>query len=185
MTRIVAGRLGGRRLVTPRGEVTRPTSERVRAAIGNVLTAAGGVDGASVLDLYAGSGALGLELLSRGAAAVTLVERDRAALTAIRANVAALGVSAAVTVVASDVAAFVRLPGPAFDVVVADPPYELAIQTLHALVADLFAAGRVHAGTDVLIERAARSGDIVWPEPLRAGRSRRYGDTVVHAATVV
>ncbi len=185
MTRIVAGRLGGRRLVTPRGEVTRPTSERVRAAIGNALTAAGGVDGASVLDLYAGSGALGLELLSRGAAAVTLVERDRAALTAIRANVAALGVSAAVTVVASDVAAFVRLPGPAFDVVVADPPYELAIQTLHALVADLFAAGRVHAGTDVLIERAARSGDIVWPEPLRAGRSRRYGDTVVHAATVV
>lgn len=156
----------------------------MRAAIGNALTAAGGVEGASVLDLYAGSGALGLELLSRGAAAVTLVERDRAALSAIRANVDSLGVSAAVTVVAADVAAFARLPGRSFDVVVADPPYELASADLLTVLTHLHSAGRVHSGTDTLIERAVRSGEIDWPAPFRAGRSRRYGDTAVHAATV-
>lgn len=184
MTRIVAGRFGGRRLSTPRGGTTRPTSEKVRAAIGNILTAGGGLAGASVLDLYAGSGALGLELVSRGAAAATLVERDRAALTAIRTNVTALGVESLVTVVASDVAAFARLPGSAVDVVVADPPYDLAALAIEALLADLHTSGLVHPGTDVLIERAVRSGDIGWPPPFRTGRSRRYGDTAVHMATV-
>ena len=103
--RIVGGIWGGRRLLTPAGETTRPTSEKVRAALASSLTAAGGLDGARVLDLYAGSGALGLELVSRGAASAVFVERDRAALTALRANVAALGgrrpgpVSAELTVV--------------------------------------------------------------------------------------
>ncbi|HEY4991434.1 MAG TPA: RsmD family RNA methyltransferase, partial [Nakamurella sp.] len=91
MTRIVGGRWRGRRLATPAGGTTRPTSEKVRAALANSLTATGGLVGAAVLDLYAGSGALGLELVSRGAASAVFVERDRAALLALRANVAALG----------------------------------------------------------------------------------------------
>src|SRR6478752_2288314 len=91
MTRIVGGRWGGRRLQTPAGETTRPTSEKVRAALASSLTAAGGLEGARVLDLYAGSGALGLELVSRGASSAVFVEQDRAALVALRANLAALG----------------------------------------------------------------------------------------------
>jgi 16S rRNA (guanine966-N2)-methyltransferase len=182
VTRIVGGRFGGRRLVTPRGEVTRPTSEKVRAAIGNALTAGGGLEGAAVLDLYAGSGALGLELLSRGAATVTLVERDRGALEAMRANVRALEVAAAVTVTPSDVAAFARLPGPAFDIVVADPPYAVDADQLTAALADLVRGGRLRPGADLLIERAHRDGELAWPPPLRPVRSRRYGDTVVHIA---
>ena len=94
MTRIVGGRWRGRRLATPAGGTTRPTSEKVRAALASSLTATGGLVGAAVLDLYAGSGALGLELVSRGAASAVFVERDRAALLALRANVAALGRSA-------------------------------------------------------------------------------------------
>ena len=89
MTRIVGGTLGGRRLVTPPGAGTRPTAEKVRAALANSLQATGGLDGARVLDLYAGSGALGLELLSRGASTAVFVEKDRAALTALRSNAAA------------------------------------------------------------------------------------------------
>src|SRR6478609_1837946 len=91
MTRIVGGIWGGRRLVTPTGETTRPTSEKVRAALASSLYATGGLDGARVLDLYAGSGALGLELVSRGASSAVFVERDRAALTALRANLTTLG----------------------------------------------------------------------------------------------
>ena len=91
MTRIVGGRWGGRRLATPAGDTTRPTSEKVRAALASSLTATGGLDGARVLDLYAGSGALGLELVSRGASSAVFVEHDRAALVALRANVTTLG----------------------------------------------------------------------------------------------
>jgi 16S rRNA (guanine966-N2)-methyltransferase len=180
VTRIVAGRFGGRRLVTPRGEITRPTAEKVRAAIGDALIAGGGLAGAAVLDLYAGTGALGLELLSRGAASVVLVERDRTALAAIRANLGALGVAAAVTVVPADVSAFARLAGPAFDIVVADPPYGLPADELARVLADLHGAGRLRSGADILIERASRDGEPDWPAPLRAVRSRRYGDTAVH-----
>src|SRR6476469_2172008 len=90
MIRIVGGLWGGRRLLTPDGDTTRPTSEKVRAAMASSLTAAGGLDGARVRDLYAGSGALGLELVSRGASSAVFVESDRAALAALRANVTTL-----------------------------------------------------------------------------------------------
>jgi 16S rRNA (guanine966-N2)-methyltransferase len=179
VTRVVGGVYGGRRLVTPRGQTTRPTSEKVRAAIGNSLQASGGLAGAAVLDLYAGSGALGLELASRGAATVVLVERDAAALAAIRANVQQLGV-AGVRVVPSDVAAFARTVGPAFDIVVADPPYDLATADLAAVLRDLWHSGRLRLAADLMIERAHRHGAFEWPEPLRGIRTRRYGDTVVH-----
>jgi 16S rRNA (guanine966-N2)-methyltransferase len=178
VTRIVGGRWRGRRLVTPRGETTRPTAERVRAAIANALAATGGLDGAAVLDLYAGSGALGLELASRGAARVVLVERERAAQSAIRANIDSLAAAGAM-LVTGDVAAYARSTGEAFDVVVADPPYGESGETLRAVLAGLHAAGRLRPAADLVLERAARDGVLDWPEPLTGVRSRRYGDTLV------
>ena len=84
----------------------------------------------------------------------------------------------------ADVAAFARQPGPGFDVVVADPPYEVGPDDLRAVLADLHRSGRLRGGADIVIERANRSGDMDWPSPLRGVRSRRYGDTVVHRGTV-
>jgi 16S rRNA (guanine966-N2)-methyltransferase len=208
MTRIVGGIWGGRRLVTPTGETTRPTSEKVRAALASSLYATGGLDGARVLDLYAGSGALGLELVSRGASSAVFVERDRAALTALRANVETLdsaslaaarprapragashgGSPAAgpdprpsLTVVAADVATVATRSdalGP-FDIVVADPPYELSTEALVALFSGLARSGRLAPHADLVVERGVKSGEPDWPEPLEAVRSRRYGDTLL------
>ncbi len=179
MTRITAGRLRGRRLRTPAGDTTRPTSERVREALANALVAGGGLEGARVLDLYAGSGALGLELVSRGAESVVLVEQDRAALTALRANVAALGLTDA-QVVATDVATFASSPGSRpFDFVVADPPYDLATADLGEVFARLAARGHLGVGADLIVERNKRSGEMQWPDPLVGVRTKRYGDTML------
>ncbi len=120
--RVVAGEFGGRKLVTPVGTATRPTTDKVREAVFNSLVAQGIVDGAVVVDLFAGSGALGIEALSRGAARCIFVERDRAALRALRDNVAALGLDDRATIVTSDVMAWV----PAMrgvDLALIDPPY--------------------------------------------------------------
>ncbi|SDP48245.1 16S rRNA (guanine966-N2)-methyltransferase [Nakamurella panacisegetis] len=177
MTRITAGTYRGRRLQTPPGETTRPTSERVREALANALVAAGGLNGARVLDLYAGSGALGLELLSRGADSLVAVERERSALVALRANVAALGAADA-QVVAADVGAFARTPaGRGFDFVVADPPYDLPTVELGEIFAALQAGGHLNPGADLIVERSKRSGEMVWPEPLVEARTKKYGDT--------
>lgn len=179
MTRITAGRYGGRTLQTPKrtagSPVTRPTSELVRSALGNALQSAGGLEGAAVLDLYAGTGALGLELLSRGAGSAVLVERDRAALTVLRANVAALGATA--TVVAAEVASFVAVPHGPFDVLVADPPYEVTSADLAEQLAALHANGSLVPGADLVLERPVRVGEFEWPEPLIGLRTKRYGDT--------
>src|SRR5690606_32928045 len=132
VSRIVAGRWGGRTLTTPSGAGTRPTSEKVRAALANSLAASGGLVGARVLDLFAGSGAIGLELLSRGAADVVLVENDRRALAACRANIDALGARDAELVAAAAVQ-YVTTVAPdraGFDIVVADPPYDLSSSAL-------------------------------------------------------
>lgn len=178
MTRIVSGRFAGRRLVTPPGDATRPTAEKVRAAVGNALAAAGAIEGVTVLDLYAGSGALGLELLSRGAARVVLVERARAAQQAIRANIAALDPSNA-TLVAVEALAFARTPGEPFHLIVADPPYAEPNEAVAAVLTALIEAGRIAPGADIIIERSVRDGDFPWPAPLAADRSRRYGDTLI------
>lgn len=180
MTRIVGGSWSGRRLVTPDGTTTRPTSERVRAAVANSLQAGGGLAGAAVLDLFAGTGALGLELLSRGAESLVAVEQDRAALAALKANVAALAPAQA-RVVAGTVAGFAAAPadGVRFDIVVADPPYDLPAEELAAALAALHAAGRLAPGADLVVERSVRAGDFPWPEPLVPGRSKRHGDTVL------
>jgi len=182
MIRIVGGRWGGRRLVTPDGETTRPTSEKVRAALASSLTSTGGLEGARVLDLFAGSGALGLELVSRGAAAATFVERDRAALTALRANVATLGGGmTGLVVVPGDVVAVVNragLGGP-FDVVVVDPPYDLARDAVLNLFGELHRSGALGPHADLVLETSARAGEPTWPEPLTGDRTRKYGDTLL------
>ena len=185
MTRVVGGTWGGRRLITPAGETTRPTAEKVRAALASSLYATGGLDGARILDLYAGSGALGVELVSRGASSAVFVEQDRAALAALRANIAALGASsppgARLTVIPGDVAAFAARNGGAgpFDVVVADPPYDLGADALADVLTGLFDAGLLAPHADLVIERGRKSGPPEWPEPLEAVRTKKYGDTLL------
>jgi 16S rRNA (guanine966-N2)-methyltransferase len=121
--RIVAGEFGGRRLAMPRDGRVRPTADRVREAWMSIL--AGALDGARVLDLYAGSGALGLEALSRGAGSADFVELNPPSLRALEANVVALGVARRVRVHRGDALRFVERLGPAaFEVVLADPPYD-------------------------------------------------------------
>lgn len=178
MTRIVGGRWSGRRLTAPSGAATRPTSEKVRAAVANALSASGGLDGASVLDLYAGTGALGLELASRGAARVVFVEHARAAQAAIRANIAALSATD-MTVFPGDAASFAATAGERFDVIVADPPYAEPAEALAEVLRLLRDSGRIAAGADIVIERPARDGEFTWPDPSWAARSRRYGDTLI------
>ncbi len=167
--RIVAGRWGRRRLKVPRGRSIRPTSERVREAWMNVL--APELDGATVLDLFAGTGALGLEALSRGARHATLVERSGRILRSLRANVAALEAEDFVTIVAADVFAYLDglAPG-AFDIALADPPYGqgLAERLVKVYRRSPFAGVlSVEHGLD----------DVPGSPP--GARERRYGDTVV------
>lgn len=175
-SRVIAGELGGRVLKVPRGLATRPTGAKVREALFNVL---GDVAGAKVLDLYAGSGALSIEALSRGAAQAVLVEHDRAALACIRDNVGALGLTARASVVP------LRLPralaralvhGP-FDLVLCDPPWadlDAACATLETLVRE----GGLAPGARVALEHAAR--DLAPQVSGLAARDRRtWGDTAV------
>jgi 16S rRNA (guanine966-N2)-methyltransferase len=179
MTRIVAGTAGGRRLeVPPTG--TRPTSERVREAMFSALESAVDIDGARVLDLYAGSGALGLEALSRGAASATFVETDRKALEVLRRNAATLGLPG-VTVLPGSVESVLAGPaGAPFDVILADPPYRLPDADL-AVVLDRLAGGGWLAEHGVLVlERATRDGEPTLPTGLTMIRTRRYGDTATH-----
>lgn len=180
VTRIVAGKAGGRRLrVPPRG--TRPTSERVREALFNALEVAGELDGARVLDLYAGSGALGLEALSRGAGEVLFVESDRAAAEVLRGNVAAIGLGGEVRhgKVEQVLAEAAAAP---FDVVLADPPYAVGGDALALMLAALRPGRWIATGGLVVVERAERDGEPDWPSDFTALRSRRYGDTALYRA---
>lgn len=173
MTRIIAGRWGGRRLATPPGDGTRPTSDRVRESLFASLGSSwGGFDGARVLDLFAGSGALGLEALSRGADHADLVESDARAARTITRNVAELGASAKVHRVTAE--RFVASGGGPWDLVFIDPPYALSTAEVTAIVAEL----RPSLGPDavVVVERASRD-PFVWPEGFDALRDKRYGET--------
>ncbi|WP_432541321.1 16S rRNA (guanine(966)-N(2))-methyltransferase RsmD [Kineococcus sp. SYSU DK002] len=184
MTRIVAGAAGGRRLKVPPGETTRPTSDRVREALFSALEAAGAVAGARVLDLYAGSGALGLEAASRGAAQVVLVEAARAAAATARANAGAVGLPG-VRVVADRVERFLASPAAAvdggWDLVLVDPPYAVASEEVTAVLAAL--APLLAPGAVVVVERSSRTAPPAWPEPVTDVRERRYGETTVWVAT--
>ncbi len=139
--RVISGTARGRRLVAPPGPATRPTPDRVREATFNALGSLGVVVGATVLDLYAGSGALGIEALSRGAVHATFVDHDRAAVAAVEANLAACGMATQATVVASRVDRFLAGAGRRWDLALIDPPYELGdddwLDLLDALPADL------------------------------------------------
>jgi 16S rRNA (guanine966-N2)-methyltransferase len=180
MTRVIAGAAGGRRLAVPPGQSTRPTSDRAREGLfGTVLSELGSLDGRHVLDLYAGSGAVGLEALSRGARSVLLVESDARAAGVIRANVKAVGIAGA-QVVTSRVERF--LSGPprgAYDIVFADPPYAVTaaeITKVLTLLAAPGTAGWLAGDALVVVERATRSGELDWPPGYTSGKSRRYGE---------
>ncbi|MHA6793230.1 16S rRNA (guanine(966)-N(2))-methyltransferase RsmD [Pseudonocardia bannensis] len=178
MTRIIAGRVGGRRLaVPPKG--TRPTSDRVREALFSVLENDPGLDGAAVLDLCAGSGALGLEALSRGAEHALFVECDRRAAAVLRRNVADLGLGGEVRA-APAAAVLAGRADRAYDVVLVDPPYEVADDEVAGWLAAAQAHGWLAPDATVVVERGARSGAFDWPDPLRGARERRYGDTTLH-----
>lgn len=181
VTRIVAGSAGGRRIeVPPRG--TRPTSERVREALFSALESATELPGARVLDLYGGSGALGFEALSRGAAHATFVESDRRAVQLLRKNAATLGFRAVRIEHAKAETALAAEPAEPYDVVLADPPYDIDPDRLQQVLELLVAHGWTVPGSLVVLERAVRNGEPRWPEPLEAMRTRRYGDTAVHWA---
>lgn len=181
MTRIVAGAAGGRRLRVPE-QGTRPTSERVREALFSALAARIDLDGARVLDLYAGSGALGLEALSRGAAHVQLVESNARAAGVVRANVAEVGLPGAVVTTAPAAAVVAGTPDGEYDVVVLDPPYALDSDELGRVLTGLAANGWVGEGSLVALERATRSPETVWPDGFEVEKARKYGDTRVEIA---
>ena len=171
--RVVAGTYGGRRLTTPKGTATRPTSDRVREALFSILDAA--VDGARVLDLYAGSGALGIEALSRGAANVTFVDSAAPAIAAIERNLAALGATAEVR--RADALRFLggaRAQGRQYDLVLLDPPYALAARLgpeLTEALAPVLAAGAT------VVSESDRLAPLDLDIPLHD--ERRYGDTLI------
>ena len=178
MTRIIGGRARGRRLQTPRGEATRPTSDRVREALFSALQSSlGSLEGVRFLDLYAGSGAVGLEALSRGAAAALLVEADAGALRTLRANVRALGLPGA-RVAAEKVERALAAPpnDPAYDVVFADPPYALDDAAVEAVLRALVDQSWLAPDAVVVIERPSRSAPLSWPSGMVGVRERRYGE---------
>lgn len=186
MTRIIAGFAGSLALAVPKSG-TRPTSDRVREAIFSALEARGGLDGTRVLDLYAGSGALGLEAASRGAASVVLVEKHPAAARVAKANAGvvqrAAGRSAALRIeVAMQAAdAYLRgapvVAGAGFDVVFLDPPYELGEAELGEALDALVPLLAPDAA--VLVERSSRSPEPAWPAALELDRQKSYGETVL------
>jgi 16S rRNA (guanine966-N2)-methyltransferase len=179
MTRIIAGTARGRRLSVPAGTRTRPTSDRAREGLFATITAIrGSLAQARVLDLYAGSGAVGLEALSRGAGHVLFVESDPAAARVIRANLAAVGLPGGRVITGRAGPVLRRGPGdvPPFDLVVADPPYAASDGEVAATLAVLSAAGWLAPGALVAVERASRSGPFPWPSGYTGDRSRRYGE---------
>jgi 16S rRNA (guanine966-N2)-methyltransferase len=174
MTRIIAGDARGRRLQVPPGDVTRPTSDRAREGLFSSLQSLVDLQGARVLDLYAGSGAVGLEALSRGAVSATLVEDDPLALNAIRDNVATMKLSGA-HVVPMKVEVFLSAdPEPRYDVVFVDPPYDVDVDNALTALLPWLAEDAV-----VAVERRTRGAELAWPDGLRAERSRRYGEATL------
>ena len=170
MTRVIAGLAKGRRLSVPTGLGTRPTAERAREGLFSTLLSLLDLEGARVLDLYAGSGALGLEALSRGAASVTLVENDPEAVAALRANADLLRLPGA-HVLAQPVERFLAVdPESRYDLALVDPPYEQDVLPVLCALRPWLTQDAV-----VAVERATRGPQLAWPEGYCAVRSRRYG----------
>jgi 16S rRNA (guanine966-N2)-methyltransferase len=183
VARVIAGEAGGRRLAVPDGRDTRPTSDRAREGLfATVSSILGPLAGARVLDLYAGSGAVGLEALSRGAEHVLLVEHGARATRVIRQNIEAIGLPGAVVMADRVERLLARGPGPAagrYDIVFADPPYAMADDDVSAML-DLLADGAWLApGALVIMERATRSGPVRWPDGFVPDRARKYGEATL------
>ncbi|HZC72173.1 MAG TPA: 16S rRNA (guanine(966)-N(2))-methyltransferase RsmD [Jatrophihabitans sp.] len=178
--RIVAGLAKGRRLGAPTGDATRPTSDRAREALFSSLASLLDLAGARVLDLFAGTGAVGLEALSRGAAAAVLVESDRAAAEVLRRNADAVGLPGATVVRRTAAAYLADVPDEPFDLVFADPPYDLDDGALAELLAALGSRGWLAGDAIVVVERSARGAAPVWPEAfVTPVREKRYGAGVL------
>lgn len=178
MTRIIAGELRGRRLRVP-GEGTRPTSDRVRESVFNILDARFDLDGLWVLDLYAGSGALGIEAVSRGAAGATFVDSARKAAAVIGANVQVCGIASSTTVLTRPVSAYLSSPPERkYDLVFSDPPYAVDASALSEDLTRL-AATRLAEDALVVVERSARSTGRIWPAGFEVLVDKNYGDTRV------
>ncbi len=182
MARVIAGEAGGRRLAVPDGRDTRPTSDRAREGLfATIVSMTGSLAGARVLDLYAGSGAVGLEALSRGAEHVLLVESGSRAAGVIRDNIEAIGLAGAEVVTGRVERVLAR--GPArpgegrgrYDVVFADPPYALAADEVSGMLT-LLLRGWLAPEALVIVERATRSGPVSWPAGFVPDRARRYGE---------
>lgn len=204
MTRIIAGVAGGRTLRTPRGRDTRPTTDRVREALFSRVEALLDLDGARVLDLYAGSGALGLEAVSRGAAHLLAVEKHRPTAALVEANARDLGLSGRVEVRAAPVEVVLSgrggqtvspvgggstvssvgggADGDGYHLVLVDPPYPLGEEPLTQVLAALVDGGWLDPDALVLVERSSRSPRPTWPAGLRHLDTRRYGETALHLA---
>lgn len=185
MSRIIAGRAGGRRLQMPAHDRTRPTTDRTREALFSALAGWVGATGAdsalsglSFLDLFGGSGAVGLEAASRGAQPVLIVESDRRTAEVARRNAAATGL---VVTVRSDRAERVPQTGEAFDIVWLDPPYDLATPALDDLLRELIAHGTVAPAGLIVVERSSRSEPVSFPEGWDSW-NRRYGETTLYYA---
>jgi 16S rRNA (guanine966-N2)-methyltransferase len=188
VSRIIAGSRGGRRLATPPGSRTRPTSDRVREALFAGLASWVGTAGAAAeqtlaglafCDLYAGSGAVGLEAASRGAASVLLVESDRRTSRIITDNARDLDLDVRVRTGRVEDVVAAPPPGP-FDVIFADPPYELNSAALSKLLATMVEQGWIADDALVIIERSARTEALDWPDSPADVWSKNYGETVLH-----
>jgi 16S rRNA (guanine966-N2)-methyltransferase len=177
VTRIISGRAGGQRLQTPSGAGTRPTSDRVREALFSRLEHLEVLTGARVLDLYAGSGALGLEAASRGAADVVLVESDRAAAAVARRNAARLGIPESSVLATTVQRALASAPATRRSLVFLDPPYDLDEDALAADLTALVERGWLTQDALVVVERSSRSPEPRWPEAMIPEGERRYGET--------
>jgi 16S rRNA (guanine966-N2)-methyltransferase len=186
MTRIIAGTHGGRRLSAPAGASTRPTSDRVREAFFSALATMTDLSGARFADLYAGSGAVGLEALSRGAKHALLVESDTRAARTIRDNIVALKLGPAARLITGKVSQVLAggpedgTPGGGrYDVVFADPPYAVGDDEILQLQEALLAGDWLAPDAVVAIERASRGDPLTWVDGITADRSRRYGETTL------
>ncbi len=178
MTRVVAGTAGGRRLAVPAGRGTRPTSERVREAMFSSLTSMlGSLEGCVVLDLYAGSGALGIEALSRGATSCLFVERDPRTAQVLRANLTSTGLAGG-QVRVGDVGTVIAGGAPVVgDLALLDPPYDEPVSTVLDVLAALVGGGWLSESALVVLERSSREAEPAWPAGLGPVRERRYGQT--------
>ena len=184
VARVIAGEAGGRRLAVPAGRDTRPTSDRAREGLfATVSSILGALAGARVLDLYAGSGAVGLEALSRGAAHVLLVESGAPAARVIKQNIDAIGLPGAAVIADRVERVLARGPdqaqspaGGRYDVVFADPPYAMADEDVTRMLARLADGEWLAPGALVIVERATRSGPVRWPDGFVPDRARKYGE---------